>query len=377
MTLDVETVHGRDAMEALREEWELLRARTHERSPFLSFEWFRCCLEDLEGAEALLLLVRHEGRLVGLAPLARRTVRLRRLRARAIEFVRCRETAYADVLALPERRDEILGAMFQYLFSKDRIRWDALRLGPWPEDSANLSAARRWLGSVRASHTESTMSLVPVTRMNGDWDALLAGRSYLFRKSRRGILNRMRRLGNIEVECHRSDEEGTVLRSVFEVSDRSWKRDEQKAVTSRPESKRFFEALTAAAASRGWLMVWLLRWNGVPVATEYDLVEDGVVYAIRADYDRSYHQHSPGAYLEYQLLQRLCAEGHSAYHAGPGTDEYKLRWTEERRRTVSLTVYNRHSLVGTLAFADWRVESRLRRLRDRLRPRPAAQEPAS
>jgi hypothetical protein len=171
------------------------------------------------------------------------------------------------------------------------------------------------------------------------WEAFMESRSYLFRKSRRGILNRMQKLGTAEVDCHRADPDGDVIRTVYDVSERGWKHREGKALTNREDSKRFFAALTEAAGRRGWLLVWILKLNGRAIAMEYHLTDDGIVYALRADFDQEHRRSSPGAYLEYHIFQRLFTEGCRAYHAGPGSDAYKLRWAENLDRNLGVTIY--------------------------------------
>ncbi|HEX7076806.1 MAG TPA: GNAT family N-acetyltransferase, partial [Candidatus Eisenbacteria bacterium] len=287
-------------------------------------------------------------------------------RVRAIGFLRCRETPQADFLVEAARRAEVLDAILRHLHGPERASWDLLVLTPWLESSANLPLMREWIDASRARRLERQASLVPVIPITETWDEFWKGRSYLFRKSRRGVLKRMQRLGNAEVECHRSDPGGDALRALFDVSDRSWKRAEGKAVTSREESKRFFRALTETAGRHDWLRLWILRVNGTPIATEYDLAQDGVVYALRADFDQSHASYSPGAYLEYHLLERLFEEGNRAYHAGPGSDTYKLRWTEEQRRCVTFIAFNRGWSTTLLWLTEGWALPRLGRVRDHL-----------
>ncbi|MGE5176189.1 MAG: GNAT family N-acetyltransferase [Hyphomicrobiales bacterium] len=356
MTLVVETIGTREGIEALQGEWESLRGADPDRSPFVSCEWFRCCLEDTEGAEPMVLAVRSGSALLGVAPLARRRVPGRWGTARAIEFLRCRETAHADFVVHPDHRDAVIAAVAGHLFDERPRTWDLLSLGPWPERSPNAVAVRRLLAARNARWTERTASLVPVVRIDRDWESFWGTRTYLFRKSRRGIQNRMRKLGTVEVEAVRADASGEGLRALHRVADRAWKREEGLAVTSREESKRFFACLTDAAGRRGWLLLWVLRLDGTPIAVEYNLAEEGNVYALRADFDQEYRSYSPGAYLEHHILQTLFAEGYRAYHAGPGFDAYKLRWTEEVRRNVTLNVY---SARGPRNLLRWVVEGRL------------------
>jgi CelD/BcsL family acetyltransferase involved in cellulose biosynthesis len=380
MSLMVETVRTREAMEARGAAWEDLFAREGSPSPFLSPDWFRCCLADPGEAEPFLIMVHAENRLVGVAPFCRYPLRARWRTVRAIGFIRCRETPCADFLVEGTRRKEVLAAILAHLHTTERSTWDLLVLSPWPETSPHREAVMTWLAASRARWTEGTASLVPVVTMPGGWETSFASRSYLLRKSRRGILNRMKKLGTTEIESHRSDANGDVLRTVFEISARSWKHDEGKAMTSREASKRFFAALTEAAGRRGWLLVWILRLNGVPVAMEYDLTHNGIVYALRADYDQAHRQCSPGAFLEYHLFQRLFSEGCRGYHAGPGSDAYKLRWTEDHERNVTVTVYHRGVANRLLWLAETRALPPLRRWRNRLiqarrrAPRPEDEE---
>lgn len=376
MSLAVETVRTREGMEALRDSWEDLLAKETAKSPFLSPDWFRCCLEDAEGSELFLVAVRSGDRLVGIAPFRRYALAARFWTVRAVGFIRCRETPYADFVADGSRRKEVLDAILSHLHSIERSSWDLLVLGPWPQSSPNMQPVREWLGASRARWTEGTASLVPVVTMPGGWDAFMESRTYLFRKSRRGVLNRMKRLGNVEVECHRSDAGGDLLRTVIDVSARSWKHEEGKALTSREESKRFFGVLTETAGRRGWLLVWILRLNGSPIAMEYNLTENGIVYALRADFDQAHRQCSPGAYLEYHIFERLFSEGCRAYHAGPGSDAYKLRWAEDQSRNVTVTIFNRGGANELLwSMEGWAIP-RLRKLRDRLNRAGRPETPA-
>jgi CelD/BcsL family acetyltransferase involved in cellulose biosynthesis len=182
----------------------------------------------------------------------------------------------------------------------------------------------------------------------------------------------MAKLGAAEIREYRTGEDGETLRVLFEVAGRAWKSEEGLGITNRPASKAFFGALTERAGRLGWLRLWVLRLNDVPVAIEYHVQEDGVAYALRAEFDQEHRKHSPGAYLEYHILHRLFEEGARAYYTGPGLDAYKRRWTEDLRRNVAITVYQR-GLRNRLRWAaeGWALP-RLRRLRDRLRRSGAA-----
>ena len=50
-----------------------------------------------------------------------------------------------------------------------------------------------------------------------------------------------------------------------------------------PGMPEFFRGLTARASARGWLRLWLMRLDGRPVASEFQLEADGRVHASQGE----------------------------------------------------------------------------------------------
>jgi CelD/BcsL family acetyltransferase involved in cellulose biosynthesis len=275
------------------------------------------------------------------------------------------------LILAPATREETLRAFVRYFYGGKAATWDAVSLGQWPADSPNAKMLTNLLEASRRAHFAGVSSIVPFVPIAGDWESFWQSRSYLFRKSRRGILNRLSRLGEIEILALGGDRSEEALRLYLQVSERGWKQAEGLSAGSRPELRRFFESLTRAAGRRGWLRVWVLRIGGAAVAVEYHIESAGRVHALRADYDEAWSAHSPGACLEYHILRQLFAEGYREYSTGPGTDDYKRRWTEHERTNVSLTLCR----TTPRGFGVWFLEAvlfpALRRARRRLTPAPA------
>ena len=79
---------------------------------------------------------------------------------------------------------------------------------------------------------------------------------------------------------------------------------------------------------------------------EYQLTYNGIVSALRADYDSSFDDLSPGTYLNWKLTERLFSAGLQRYDMGPGDIPYKRRWAEQHQELYRIKVYNR-TLRGT------------------------------
>jgi CelD/BcsL family acetyltransferase involved in cellulose biosynthesis len=361
-------VTTREAFDALGDAWSGLAAEIGEGSPFLAHEWFQCCVHAYRDPELHVLVVRDGARVIGIAPLWRLVRRQRGLALRQIGFISCPDTPMSDFLIAPERTEEVLAEIVRHLRTEPGLAWDLLTLDEWRASSRGAQVIGSLLAGSRIPHFTSRASRIPTVRVQGTWEEYWNSRAPLFRKSRRGIVNRMARAGEARIRLIRRDDTGEAFQAVLSISRRSWKEPEGLAVSSRPASVEFFRRLTEVAGQRGWLFLWILEMDGTPVAMEYDLTEGGIVYALRADIDESYKEHSPGAYLEYQLVKHLFEEGYSEYNTGPGLNPYKLRWADYIAENLAVHICNDtwrgrvvHTVEGTLA-PSWR------RLRARLAP---------
>jgi len=361
--LTVDEITSTAQFEAVKTEWNHLLEESGHYSPFLSHEWFQCCLSSFAHEKELFILtVRNGIELIGIAPLWRYSDDVRGIPVRKIGFITSPDTPSVDFVLHKEWQHGILQACLRYLYDERRAIWDVLTLNQWPIDSLSYRIVQKLLQEQGKKGLWNLSSCTPYITVHGEWNAFLGSRSTRFKKTHRNIVNRIRKLSNVEVQCYRQDK--SVLNDVLAVSKKSWKHQRGIAIGSCEETKKFFEMLTDLAGQQGWLMVWVLRLSGKPVAMEYDLEYTGNVYALRADFDETYRECSPGAYLEYEIVKRLFEEGYREYHTGPGTNTYKLHWTERVRENVELRVCN-DNVKGRMI---WTMEGRffpiLRRIRD-------------
>ena len=354
--LAIEEITSEGQLIALQAGWDNLLKQNGKYSPFLTYEWFRCCFAShSRGKEMFTLAVKDRSNLIGIAPLWRRRDVFRKIPVRKIGFISCPDTQVADFIVEDARRSEVLTAFLDYMFHMRKDAWDMLILEQWPAESMNYKTLQAILRGQRKRFFTGISSVTPYIPIRGEWEPFLQTLSVRFRKTRRNITNRIEKLKKLEIQCFRKDPTGSVFKDVVCVSGKSWKQEEGIAVTSREETNRFFAALTDAAGAKGLLLIWILKVDGAPIAMEYDLEVFGKVYALRADYDETYKEYSPGAYLEYQIVKSLFKEGYQEYNIGPGLNTYKLQWTEESRENMTLHVCN-DSPKGWIV---WGLQNRL------------------
>ena len=340
--LTVEEISDNDNWELLKDPWEQFVQDSEIKDPFLTYEWFDCCVRSFQEKKKLfVLLVKDHSTILGIAPFWRSQDTIRQIPVTRVGFISCLDTPFVDFIVSNHHREEVLKAIFTHLFIKRKQTWDILTLRQWPSNSNNYQTFRNLISQFSERIKTEIASLTPFIELKGDWNSFLLSRSVRFRKTRRNIENKLTKLGKIEIQCVRFDASGKELQEVVRVTEKSWKYQEGVAIACTEQMKMFFQELTRIAGEKGWLLLWMLRINGTPVGMEYDLVGDRKVYALRADFDEAYAEFSPGTYLETEILQRLFQDDlYDVYNTGPGVNSYKLHSTENFRENVIVNIFN-------------------------------------
>src|SRR5947207_6396943 len=132
-----------------------------------------------------------------------------------------------------------------------------------------------------------------------------------------------RRSAPVVVEEHRDvDVRGPLFDEIMGVL-----RPRRHTIAGMPapsgeEVRRFFRELTPRAASNGWLSLWVLRFGGQVVETEYQLVADGRVHALRRDADQTPAALRLRDMLTLSILDALVRRPTAhIYHPAPGYDD--------------------------------------------------------
>jgi CelD/BcsL family acetyltransferase involved in cellulose biosynthesis len=361
--LECDLVEREEEFLALREEWNRLAAAARVSSVFLRHEWFEAAWRwRCEEGALCVLCLRQGGRLVGAVPLLRRARTVRGIPIRVLEFLTVPDTQLCDVIAARDAHEAVAAATFAAL--RGQVGgWDLLDLDYLPDGSPTLAvlaceaAQHGWAPAVRTPHRNFHIDLAP------GWQAFYAGRSRRLKKANNLVANRLRKaFGNIELQWLRAGDLDAValeqmMETVIAVSASSWKRETGLSLDRRGPGA-FIRALAAHAREQGWLSVWLLTLDGRAAAAEFQLIHDGQVYALRADYDEALREHSPGSYLNWKLIEALCESGLARYWMGPGANTYKLHWTEQNEVLHRAMVYGRTPRGRLLGL----IERRLRPL---------------
>jgi CelD/BcsL family acetyltransferase involved in cellulose biosynthesis len=321
--------------------WNQLAEDSSSTTPFHSFDWFRCCIENFLGKKELSVLVfRNHAGVIGIAPLWCYPDQFRALKTRNIGFISSPETPFSDFIVKDGHHLQVVRETFSFLFRTENKGWDLINLSPLGENSDTVKCLSKLTQMMHLKVYFGHPTVIPYLPVDKSWPEKLEEKSPRFKKTHRNIVNRIGKLRNVETVCIRNDSNGSLIDEIVDLSKRSWKNEEGISIANDRRTIAFFRALTEVASKSGFLFSWLLKVDGIPVAMEYDLEQKGKIYALRADYDESFKKYSPGTYLEYTIIKYLFENEFSEYNTGPGLRDYKLNWANHLKNYKNVYICN-------------------------------------
>ena len=337
---------------ALRSDWNRLWRQSRDRSIFLTQDWFDAawqwkCREE----ELYILCCERDGVLVGVLPLTRKRKARNGRARRSLEFLTVPDTQRCDALIANDAPD-VAEALAGELVRRRR-EWDVIRLRYLATDSTCLTTLLSALreNCLTCATTESARN--PWIDLEGGWGHFYSTRSRRLKKALNLAVNRLAKLGTVEIDWL-APQTGTQLdvenavAVLTGISLRSWKSGTGNSLDN-PGPQAFIHRLAHRAHERGSLSIWTLKINGAPVAMEFQLVDEGNVFALRSDFDAAFGEASPGSHLSKQMLEQIFAFQFSRYYMGPGENAYKYRWTELSDPVHTVSVYAPTMRGGSLA----------------------------
>jgi CelD/BcsL family acetyltransferase involved in cellulose biosynthesis len=367
-----------EELEALKPAWERLYRQCARRSVFLSHAWFDAAWQWCGmSQEMYVLCCERHGNLIGVLPLARYSNGRAVAPRQTLEFLAVPDTQRCDLLVADDDAAPVAAAFAGELVRR-QADWDVLRLralGDHTLAATTLAEALRVRGFICDVQVVTSN---PWIALDTEWATFYGTRSRRLKKAANLAANRLARAGRLDVIWLGPDTgEAAVahaLDAVIRISSKSWKtRTGNSLDNAGPQA--FIRRLTQHAHRNGWLSIWMLTLDKVPVAMEYQLAADGEVYALRSDFDLSRGELSPGSYLSRCMLEGLFGRGLKRYYMGPGGNEYKYRWAESLEPVYTMSVYGRSFRGRALSAWERRLRPALRRMR--ARSAAAQNEPAA
>jgi CelD/BcsL family acetyltransferase involved in cellulose biosynthesis len=343
----VELIDTFEGFVKLADVWNDTVIRSDTDFPFLTHQWFSCCLQACQQFSGLMvLLVRQQGEVVGIAPLVRRKGKLGTIPVRLVSLIGG-DHRFKNSFILTKQDPGILEAVYNAV--REACRYDMFNLNMIPRSShmhASVSAFSAGHG-IRCYETADDIS--PFIRIEHSWDDYLKTRSGRLRQKMNYVSRLFRRAGHHEIVEYRCDSLDDAIRDLEQVSHRSWKFNAGSAIISKPDNRRFFHFLTRTAAAQGWLRLWMLKIEGQPAAFAYNLEYKGRTYALKIEFDEHYRHFSPSEFLYTHAIKDSFERGLKEYDWLGTVQPYKMKWTSLSRPHSRILLFN-DALYGDLLY---------------------------
>jgi len=338
--LTVDRIEDERRFAGLAAEWDALVAESASDNLFLTWEWLHTWWRHLSGRRRLFLVVlRHHGELVAVAPLCLAPAQLQRLLPfRSLQFLGTGTVGsdYLDLIVRQGWEDEAASALAEHLRSERAM----LELRQLRREAVAWRLSER-LGPEGWACRQARTDVCPVVPLAGHtWASYLATLGAAHR------YNLQRRLRNLErqftVECASVTAEegrGPALARLIDLHQARWRERGGSDVFASPGLLSFHEELTRLALSKGWLRLLELRLDGRPAASLYGFRYRDAFLFYQSGLDPAFVKLSVGLAMMGLAIKSALEEGAAEYDLLHGGEAYKFLWAREARELGRLELY--------------------------------------
>jgi CelD/BcsL family acetyltransferase involved in cellulose biosynthesis len=334
-------VDSETGFDALREEWNGLVARLELPSPFQSWEWQRAWWRHLANRHLdrlRIVLFRHRGELVGIAPLKKRTV---------FGLTELSPLGWRDRIT----EHEVLLFPAAYRASLLEELWSWLSAQCWTSFGVSqLSGSDRLPRSAIASVVNSKTIVFEYLALPRSWEALYRSLTRSMRSNIRYYPKLMEREGHpYSFEIARSPGEVAAalptLWALHTARASALTRNRHDDYLKQPSRRAFMLDAIPRLAARGEAAIGLLRVHGDIVAAQLWLEQDRAIFVYYSGYQPRWARYSVAMITTLEILKDAISRGGERVEFLRGANDFKSRWGTETRIETEFVLARRRRLV--------------------------------
>ncbi|NQT40407.1 MAG: GNAT family N-acetyltransferase [Planctomycetes bacterium] len=362
--------HSLDPLASRAGEWDRMTRDVPFRSWAWASHWWRHYGDDPRRTDrktALFTLgvLDQTDALLGLAPWY---VEDSLAEGRVLRFLGTGEVCsdYLSVLSEPGKEDLVSRALADWLSgartgeddrpqSRDSDRWDLLELtGVDAEDTVVGHLADQLKARGNTVHRRAGPNCWRI-ELPTSWEEYLGRLSKDHRKQIRRTTRGMLATGRVRVHgVERLEDLPRAQEVLIDLHQRRRLSQGEPGCFASSRFTAFHRNVMPDLLRGGQLRLDWLELDGEPVAAEYQLTGDGVVYAYQAGVNPDALEHSPGRLGHVAMLRRSIEQGYRAVDFLRGDEPYKAHWRAEPRASLEIRVVPTRT-AAQLRHGVWRV----------------------
>ena len=353
--------------ELLKDSWNDLVNKSGNILVHLKHEWFYAWWMSFKNHKQslhVLTVIDDNGDIIAIAPLMQFKCLRLGIPVRKICFLANGHSPSADFIIRKDKTAEGIQSIFHHL--KVNSDWDIIELQKLNSKGNTFLFIMNYLKQSGDLFGVKDTIETPFIKIDSDWNTFLHTRSQRFRKALRNKINRAKKIPDSSVEkIQITGSNHPALQDMFSVSGRSWKKKVHSDLQSNVCSKNFYMHISDQFGPQGIATLWFFKILNKPIAFEYHLSYNNVIYPLRADFDESFRYLSPGSVLEYNILKNLFDNPNTfkEYDTCGDTYRYLLNWTENTRKYLKIEIYSGNFRSHILHALKYKLLPILRKLR--------------
>lgn len=325
----------------LRSEWNALLQACPNDCIFLTWEWAYTWWLHLAGKRKIhIIVVRVDGLLIALAPLVLRPADLKRLMPwRVLEFLASGSVGsdYLSFLIRPGHEQiavrEITGCLTQAGHMLELVRIE--------KSSAPMAELSRQLREAGWKSVGLTTNYSPYSILSGHtWESYLDSLHASHRTNLGKMLRRLHKDFDVSLHVAATESERQWAMDVFiRLHLRRWSDKGGSTALNRKELIDFHRAFSAISLDRGWLKLYTLLLDGVPVSSLYVFKYQDVYHHYQSAFDPDYGKYSPGTVIVALAIKDAVEDRAVEFDFLHDNESYKYLWARQERELIRLELY--------------------------------------
>ncbi|NOZ81370.1 MAG: GNAT family N-acetyltransferase [DPANN group archaeon] len=337
-----ETVSTLAGMLRLEHEWDDLAKRSGAYSIFSTFHWnLVWARRFLKDNELFIVVVRHQGRLIGLAPLMLGHSKVLGITQKTLMFMGTPLNDYSEFL-LSEDKELVVRLLWEHIL-KESSRWSIVVLEEMPQDSASLVLSEHCLADKDVY--SSTIYCNDCFALDMDRMDKQALDQYM---RKRDVLRNIRKLDREDpLVFERVRTKGQVRQTMATFIDQHVSLWQKKGVASSfidKDHRTFVKELVEAFFDEGHFGVWRLRNTREDsiLAILQGFIYEGTLFGYFKSYNLDYAKRGPGMIATKYLLEQAQQEGFRRIDFSRGAEPYKLKLANIQKKNLGILVTKNH-----------------------------------
>lgn len=332
-SLEVVAAPSIDAPEVGEEQWNGLAKISETNTVFQTHEWARSWIKVFGAqCEPLLLSVLHKGQPVGIAPFV---IQRGRFGRRVVRFVGDGRADYCDVLA-DGSKPEVLKVVFDALVGM-QDRWDVIELRNIPSESSTVDLLRNIALKSGYANIVADQFICHSLVIRGHE---AQARAIYHKGSLRRRENYFARQGRLDFIRLTGGEVLPYLERLFSQHVKRWSNGGSPSLFNDELNRMFYRELAFGMEGKPWLVLSAVELDGHPIAIHYGFDYNDAIIWYKPCFDVRHAKHSPGLVLLRYLIGHAIEQHRRELDFTIGDEPFKRRFTNETRKTVSISIYS-------------------------------------